>query len=217
MAQVRVYLEAGTKRVFAGALAWPGWCRSGKGEDDALAALAAYAPRYGRIAKLAKVEFPAEAPAFTVVERLKGSAATDFGAPYEVAKSDRTPMTKAEADRAIALLNAAWRALDLVIARAPAALRKGPRGGGRDRDEVAAHVLDAEVMYARRLGITARMPDADPRAIRSHREAIVAALRRAAPRRTHDPKIWPARYAARRIAWHVLDHAWEIEDRSTLA
>ena len=25
---------------------------------------------------------------------------------------------------------------------------------------------------------------------------------------------WPERYAARRIAWHALDHAWEIEDRS---
>ena len=28
-------------------------------------------------------------------------------------------------------------------------------------------------------------------------------------------KRWPPRYAARRIAWHALDHAWEIEDRST--
>jgi hypothetical protein len=28
------------------------------------------------------------------------------------------------------------------------------------------------------------------------------------------PKGWPPRYAARRIAWHALDHAWEIEDRS---
>jgi hypothetical protein len=27
-------------------------------------------------------------------------------------------------------------------------------------------------------------------------------------------KKWPPRYAARRIAWHALDHAWEIEDRS---
>ncbi len=27
-------------------------------------------------------------------------------------------------------------------------------------------------------------------------------------------KGWPARCAARRIAWHALDHAWEIEDRS---
>ena len=25
---------------------------------------------------------------------------------------------------------------------------------------------------------------------------------------------WTQRYAARRIAWHILDHAWEIEDRS---
>jgi hypothetical protein len=25
---------------------------------------------------------------------------------------------------------------------------------------------------------------------------------------------WPARYAAHRIAWHALDHAWEIEDRT---
>jgi hypothetical protein len=27
-------------------------------------------------------------------------------------------------------------------------------------------------------------------------------------------KGWPQPYAARRIAWHVLDHAWEIEDRT---
>jgi hypothetical protein len=27
------------------------------------------------------------------------------------------------------------------------------------------------------------------------------------------PKGWPARYAARRIAWHVIDHLWEMEDR----
>ena len=27
-------------------------------------------------------------------------------------------------------------------------------------------------------------------------------------------KKWPVRYAARRVAWHALDHAWEIEDRS---
>ena len=25
---------------------------------------------------------------------------------------------------------------------------------------------------------------------------------------------WTARYAAGRIAWHALDHAWEMEDRS---
>ena len=25
---------------------------------------------------------------------------------------------------------------------------------------------------------------------------------------------WTPRYAARRMAWHALDHAWEIEDRT---
>jgi hypothetical protein len=25
---------------------------------------------------------------------------------------------------------------------------------------------------------------------------------------------WTTRYAAHRIAWHALDHAWEIEDRT---
>ena len=24
---------------------------------------------------------------------------------------------------------------------------------------------------------------------------------------------WTTAYAARRIAWHVLDHAWEMQDR----
>ena len=25
---------------------------------------------------------------------------------------------------------------------------------------------------------------------------------------------WPPRYAARRVAWHALDDAWEMEDRT---
>ena len=25
---------------------------------------------------------------------------------------------------------------------------------------------------------------------------------------------WPVPYAARRIAWHVLDHAWEMQDKA---
>lgn len=74
--------------------------------------LAAAAPRYAVVAAQAGVPFPAGAgAAFDVVERLPGSATTDFGAPV---------------------------------------VEKG----------------------------------------------------------------WPPRYAARRIAWHVLDHAWQIEDRS---
>ena len=40
-----VFVEAGSKRVFAGAIEWPGWCRGAKTEDEALEALATHAPR----------------------------------------------------------------------------------------------------------------------------------------------------------------------------
>jgi hypothetical protein len=44
-----VYLELGAKRVFAGAIEWPGWCRSAKTEEQALEALVTYAPRYAKV------------------------------------------------------------------------------------------------------------------------------------------------------------------------
>ena len=79
--KTRVYIEVGGKRTFASAADWPGWCRAGKSEQTALEALAAYAPRYSVVAKLAKVTFPAGATEFSVSERLQGNATTDFGAP----------------------------------------------------------------------------------------------------------------------------------------
>jgi hypothetical protein len=75
-------------------------------------------------------------------------------------------------------------------------------------------VLGAEVAYARKLGLRLQQPDGgDAGAVREHRNAIVAGLRAGTKGVTE--RGWPARYAARRMAWHVLDHAWEIEDRST--
>jgi hypothetical protein len=105
--------------------------------------------------------------------------------------------------------------LDRVAAGAPAKLRKGPRGGGRDRDAVVTHVLDAEASYARKLGLRFRPPaPGDKKAIAEAREAILGVLRRTSSGVPPGEKGWPPRYAARRIAWHVLDHAWEIEDKS---
>ncbi|HET6213465.1 MAG TPA: hypothetical protein VFE14_11405, partial [Micromonosporaceae bacterium] len=54
----------------------------------------------------------------------------------------------------------------------------------------------------------------DRAAVTALREAIVAALSRPSDGGPVVERGWPARYAARRIAWHVLDHAWEIEDKS---
>jgi hypothetical protein len=203
-----VYIETGKTRVFACALEWPGWCRSGKTADAALETLAEYAPRYRAVTRLARVRFPAGAEAtFDVVERLTGRGATDFGVPSERASADHEPLTAAQAKRAAAIIAASWAYLDDVVAGAPARLKKGPRGGGRDRDAIAQHVVDAEDAYARKLGIREKDPAA-------RRTALLGVLRRASDGQPLVDKGWPPRYAARRIAWHVLDHAWEIEDKS---
>lgn len=208
--KTRVYVEVGGKRTFASAADWPGWCRAGKSEQAALEALAAYAPRYSLVAKLAKVSLPAEATDFEIIERLKGNATTDFGAPGIPAKAETGKMTAAQATRMCELVEACWTYLDKVVASAPATLRKGPRGGGRDRDAMFNHVLGAEIEYAKRIGTRLKQPDAnDKAAVTAFHKAILDGLGN--PNR--DEK-WPVSYAARRTAWHALDHAWEIEDRS---
>ncbi len=213
-----VYVEVGSKRVFACALDWPGWCRSGKTEEQALQSLADYAARYSAVPRVAGVDFSAEsATTFEVRERLPGSATTDFGAPDRMASSDLDPLTPEDAERLTALVTAAWTILDRVVAGAPAALRKGPRGGGRDRDAVFEHILGAETMYARKLGVRQRQPSmGDVAAIAALRAGILGAIRQATEMTSPGESGWLPRYAARRIAWHVLDHAWEIEDRSVV-
>lgn len=196
----RIYLELGTRWVFACAIDWPGWCRRAKAEEAALAALAEYAPRYAAAVKTAFPSVDLE-----VVGRVQGSATTDFGAPGAIGPWDAEPLCGRELERQLTVLHSAWRMLDTVVAGAPAALRKGPRGGGRDRDQIAAHVHEAERAYAAKSGT--RVP---PRiGWPEQRALIVDGLRRREP-----GAAWPRRYAVRRIAWHVLDHAWEIEDRS---
>ena len=199
-----VYLEVGAKKVFACALDWPGWCRAAGGEEDALDALATYAERYRPVADQAGVRFPKSvAGTFDVVERLKGDTTTDFGAPHVPAAADATPLTKAQAERLARLVEAAWAVFDQVAKGAPAELRKGPRGGGRDRDKMVAHVVDAEKAYFHKVGVKAG------------RDAFLEALRAARKPEPELPtKTWPWRYAARRVAWHALDHAWEMEDRT---
>jgi hypothetical protein len=202
-----VYLEVAKKRVFAGAIDWPGWCRSGRNEEAALEALASAAPRYAAVTELVHLRTPDTN--FDVVERLPGTASTDFGAPGEIPASDRSPLKPADLKRLTGLLSACWAVFDRVVAAAPQELRKGPRGGGRDRDKIVGHVLGAEMAYVGKLGVRLKEPPVgDVAAIAAHREAILGAVKSA----PLDAR-WPARYMVRRAAWHVLDHAWEIEDR----
>ena len=215
---IAVLVEAVPKRAFAAALDWPGWARSGRDEAAAVDALAAYAPRFAPIADAAGLPLPAGdvRPILRVTERVEGNATTAFGAPDGRGPSDVRPTDEADAARLAAFVEAAWGAFARIVAGAPLDLRLGPRGGGRDRDRIVAHVVAAEHGYSRVIGIRLPEPDpADPEAIAALRAAIVEVLRAPSDGTPLAGKRWPARYAARRIAWHVLDHAWEIEDRST--
>ena len=204
MAGARVYLELGRTWAFACAVDWPGWARKAKGVEAALETLLDYEKRY---ASVAGRPFRPGTP--DVIGQVQGNATTDFGAPAVIGEWDSDPLDRTEAKRQTGLLTKCWDYFDRVAASAPAELRKGPRGGGRDRDKIVDHVKEAERGgYAPRFGL--RIPPRTP--WREQREAIVAAVL-ALP---NDTK-WPLRYALRRTAWHVLDHAWEIEDRSSQA
>ena len=198
--KTRVYIETGAKKTFASAADWPGWARPGKDEAGALANLAAYAPRYAPVARLAKVDFPKDVSSFTVVERQKGDASTDYGVPHKPAEDEGRRMTPKEVERMVALMAACWEYFDRVASKAPKTLRKGPRGGGRDTDAIVEHVLGAELEYGKAIGLRLKQPD---------RKALLESFSK--PNRTER---WPVRYAVRRTAWHALDHAWEIEDRA---
>jgi hypothetical protein len=211
--QIHVFIESGRRRVFASALEWPGWARSGKTEDVAVQALADYLPRYLHVVRLAGVALPAGDLAVT--ERNAGLAKNaDFGSLGEIAGTERKPLTKEAGYRLARLLEASWQAFERGARTAPAQLRKGPRGGGRDTEQIVQHVQDAEVMYARKMGLAGeKAAAASQDAVAGLRQRITAAVRVPATLQM-PPNGWPARYAVRRMAWHVLDHLWEIEDKS---
>src|SRR5207237_3714892 len=78
--KLRVILEIGKKRrVVAAATDWPGLDRWGTSEDDAIAKLISYLPRYAGVADGAGLtdEF-ARSVRPEVVERVPGSSSTDF-------------------------------------------------------------------------------------------------------------------------------------------
>jgi len=213
---LEVMLEEGSTKVFAAAVGWPGWCRAGKNEEAALQALADYADRFAVVAKKAKVPFDPELAAdLTVVERLPGGPATNFGAPEKTFIAERSRVTPAPATRMANLLQASWDLLDAEAKRAPESLRKGPRGGGRDRDKMLDHVIGAEAGYARKLGVKHKPPELTDRpAILALRKDIVAVIGAQSDGQPVVDNGWTTAYAARRIAWHVLDHLWEMQDRS---
>jgi hypothetical protein len=213
--RIAVAIEGTRKKVFASAQEWPGWSRSGKTPEAAIESLLAYAPRYEPVVLAAGLALGTSFD-IDVVEQLEGGSGTEFGVPSLPTAADARPTTAAEASRLAAIVEASWAEFDRIAAGAPVALRKGPRGGGRDRDKMVGHVNEADWYYAREIGLRERKPaTGDRTAVEALRAAMLATLRQPSDGRPLGDRKWPARYAARRIAWHALDHAWEIQDRST--
>ncbi len=202
---IDVYLEVGSKRVFALSRWWPGWGRSGKTADAALQALAAYRPRYESTASRAGLVLP-PGPLEVVLE-VEGGSTTDFGAPGAVPDFDHEHLTEDETRRQLALLDAAWDSFHDLTAIAPEALKKGPRGGGRATSKIVEHVAGAEHAYVPKIGIRA-----GTRSVSELRTDTTDRLLSLADQPEHTK--WPPAYFIRRSAWHVVDHLWEIEDRS---
>lgn len=216
---LRVVVEATPKRVFASALDWPGWSRGAKTEDEAIRALLDYADRYAAVARRARIRFdpPATLRGVSVVERMDGGASTEFGIPSLPAANEAQALDARDLKRLIALLRAAWSEFDAAAKKAHGvSLRLGPRGGGRQVPKMVEHVREAEGAYVAQLG--SKMPGSS--SMVELRQAFLAALRaRATGEEPPNPnkvrKRWEPRYAVRRSAWHALDHAWEIQDRSS--
>lgn len=226
MNKITVALEIGPKRrVFAQALDWIGWCRSGKDAAVALNSLVTSAPRYARVAESAGLAFaePASVDAFEVVERVPGTATTDFGALSVLLMSDQEPFEDRDIERLTSLLTACWSAFDEALRRIPPGEYDVKPGRGRSPEAIRLHMLEADLMHLSAFGPAFRHPD--PAHIDEQeavvREQIITVLRAVprgeviAPLRRYG-FTWTPRFAVRRSAWHALDHAWELQDRSPL-
>ncbi len=217
--KIDVYLEIGEKRTFAGAIDWPGWSRSGRDEQAALQALLEYGPRYAHVLRATGLAFqsPTDEAALNLVERLKGTMTTDFGAPDKAPSADARPVDDNELRQLQTILNACWQQFnETAKAAAGKELRKGPRGGGRELEKIVEHVLGADAAYLGQLGwklVPGYSNDLNLLQ-QADRNALELAARLEEPGRGPRGGVrWGPRYFVRRAAWHILDHAWEIEDR----
>ncbi|HEX9038192.1 MAG TPA: hypothetical protein VF808_14505 [Ktedonobacterales bacterium] len=220
---LRVTLEASPKgkRVVAVAPDWPGLERGAPSAEAALTRLSAYLPRYAPVAKLAGMGAPFAAlstAGVEVVASYPGTGSTDFwGISFAFSPIDQQPMSGETLERDLTLLRACWTFFDEARARVSAEMRKGPRGGGRDRDRIVQHTLATEWDWAAKLGV--RAPEdalLTSEGLRAHRDAYLDAIR-AFHAQGKPARSWPLRYLIRHTAFHTLDHAWEMEDKDLTA
>jgi len=216
---VRVVLERGIhgNRAVAFAVDWPGWSRGARSPELALATLEAYRDRYRPVALRAGMGagFEAAGP-LEVVEDRVGTGSTDFwGISFSPCSLEQAAMSDDELERKLRLLQAAWAFFDEVGARVSAEMRKGPRGGGRDRDRIIRHVIRTESEdFARKVGLKVPEEGALGAALPRYREAYLTAIRACHRGEvSFRARSWTLPFLVRHSAYHTLDHAWEMEDR----
>ena len=214
---ILVTIEIGPKgkRVAAVAPDWPGLERGAKTEEAAIERLQTYLPRYAIVTKLAGMEADFNIlDGFEVVERYPGTGSTDFwGISFAFSSFDHQTMSGEALERELTLMRACWVFFDGVRDRVSEVLRKGPRGGGRDRDRIVSHILANEQDWAGGIGVKtpfeAMLTD---EGLKVHRDAYCNAIREFHSQGKKAGK-WPLRYLVRHTAYHTLDHAWEMEDK----
>jgi hypothetical protein len=215
--ELRVILEIGkSRRVVAGAIDWPGLDRWGTSEDGSIEKLLSYVPRYAAIAERAGLasEF-ARARDVDIVERVPGSSSTDFwGIAHVPSHIEADVLSSTELEHRLDLLQGCWAWFDDVVARIPGELLPGGRGGGRTRDQIIRHTYASEPeQMTRKVEVrTVRELVFTPEGLARHRAATLDAIR-AYNAEGKAARTWPIQFLIRRIAHHVTDHGWEMEDR----
>ena len=217
---MRVTLEIGPKgkKVVAVAPDWPGLERGAKTEEAAIERPRAYMPRYSQVAKLAERDAEFDAlKNVKLVEQYPGTGSTDFwGISFAFSSIDQQGMSGDELERELRLMQACWAFFDEVRARVSVEMRQGPRGGGRDRDQIVRHIFVNEQDWAKKLAVIT--PDEallTDEGMNAHRAAYCQAIRDYHSQGKLAGKVakWPLRYLIRHTAFHTLDHAWEMEDK----
>ncbi|MFT7587463.1 MAG: hypothetical protein ACI9EW_003905 [Cellvibrionaceae bacterium] len=218
--EIEVHIESGKKKVFTCAVEWPGWVRSAQTESAAVENFLAYAPRYSAVLNRSSLIFNPSADV-KIIERIEGNATTDFGAPNMATRHDADPITPADLDRFKTIMSACWAVFEQTVRDATGyELQKGPRGGGRNLDQIVNHVFEAEKLYLARINrgfvkVVGEPPvDALRRIQAESLEALTSAVENGLPEKgSRGSQIWLPRTYVHRSAWHVLDHVWEIEDK----
>ena len=217
---VRTVIERGPKgrKAVAFAVDWPGWSRGAKTPELALETLESYRVRYRPVAASARMAKELDAAgAVEVIEDRVGTGSTDFwGISFAASSIEQEPMDKAELDRKLRLLRSCWSYFDRVAASVSPEMRRGPRGGGRDRDQIIQHTIRVESEdFARKVGL--RIPEGGamgPEERLEYREAYVAAMRAYnSGEGKRMRSTWNLPFLIRHTAFHVMDHAWEMVDK----